>query len=317
MHSSLNYTCQKAGQALLILVGITLFAFILGVLAPGDPAVNRLTADPDYIPTPEEIEYLRAEFGLGQPIPVQYFKWLSKVVKGDLGQSYLNDKPVLNEILIRLPNTLKISFFSLFLIILLSIPGGLFMSYWHNRPPDLVSSFISIIIVSIPGFALAYMLIWIFSQQLHLLPSSGAQGMQNFILPVLTVSLSSAFFSMRLLRSSLLGELGKGYVLTARSKGLSRLNILVKHTLRNAMIPNVTSAANTFGALLGGSIICETIFAVPGVGAYALKAIGGRDYIAIQGYVLFTGFAFVVVNLIADLICAWLNPQMRLGGRNL
>jgi len=305
----------KIFLAIPILIGITLLAFGLGLIARGDPALARLTVDPDYIPTEEEVQALREEMGLTDPIFIQYGRWISGVVKGDLGESYLDDKPVLSEMLRLLPNTLLLSFMSLTLIVVLGLLGGILLVVFQDRLFDVIGRILSIFIMSVPGFCLAYFMIWVFAQKLKLLPTSGTEPMTAFIMPCLALALSSACLVARLLRSSILGELVQDYALTARAKGLRKSQLVFRHTLRNALTPSVTHIANVFGGFLGGSMITESIFSIPGIGTYALTAINNRDYTAIQGYVLFTGFAFVLVCLLSDLICSYLNPQIRLGRR--
>ncbi|MGI6090010.1 MAG: ABC transporter permease [Saccharofermentanales bacterium] len=315
MNDTLRYIMTKIFLAIPILIGITLLAFGLGLIARGDPALARLTVDPDYIPTEEEVQALREEMGLTDPIFIQYGRWISGVVKGDLGESYLDDKPVLSEMLRLLPNTLLLSFMSLTLIVVLGLLGGILLVVFQDRLFDVIGRILSIFIMSVPGFCLAYFMIWIFAQKLKLLPTSGTEPMTAFIMPCLALALSSACLVARLLRSSILGELVQDYALTARAKGLRKSQLVFRHTLRNALTPSVTHIANVFGGFLGGSMITESIFSIPGIGTYALTAINNRDYTAIQGYVLFTGFAFVLVCLLSDLICSYLNPQIRLGRR--
>ena len=314
MNQTLRYSAKKVLLTIPILVGITFLAFGLGLIARGDPATNRASADPDYIPTQEEIQALREELGLNDPILVQYGRWIWNAVHGDLGESYINDKPVLGEMLRLLPNTLLLSGMALLVIAAAGFAGGILLALFHDRFLDWGGRVVLVFLMSIPGFCLAYFMIWLFAQKLRILPTSGADTLSCFIMPCLAVSIGSACVVMRLLRSSILGELGKNYILTAQAKGLRRGRLIFRHALRNALVPSVTYTANTFGALLGGSMITESVFSVPGIGSYALSAINNRDYIAIQGYVLFTGFAFVLVCLLADLLCAWLNPQIRLEG---
>jgi peptide/nickel transport system permease protein len=315
VNDTLRYIMTKIFLAIPILIGITLLAFGLGLIARGDPALARLTVDPDYIPTEEEVQALREEMGLTDPIFIQYGRWISGVVKGDLGESYLDDKPVLSEMLRLLPNTLLLSFMSLTLIVVLGLLGGILLVVFQDRLFDVIGRILSIFIMSVPGFCLAYFMIWVFAQKLKLLPTSGTEPMTAFIMPCLALALSSACLVARLLRSSILGELVQDYALTARAKGLRKSQLVFRHTLRNALTPSVTHIANVFGGFLGGSMITESIFSIPGIGTYALTAINNRDYTAIQGYVLFTGFAFVLVCLLSDLICSYLNPQIRLGRR--
>ena len=314
MRQTLLYTIKKLLWTVPILVGITFLAFGLGLIARGDPATNRASADPDYIPTEAEIQALREELGLDDPVLVQYGRWMAGVVRGDLGQSLIDDKPVLGELLRLLPNTLLLSVLALAVIAVAGLAGGLLLALFRDSFLDLLGRVLLVLLMSVPGFCMAYFLIWLLAQKLHILPTSGAESLASFVMPCLAVSIGSACVVTRLLRSSLLGEMSKNYILTAQAKGLRRSQIILRHGLRNALTPSVSYVANTFGGLLGGSMITESVFSVPGIGSYALAAINNRDYIAIQGYVLFTGFAFVLACLLADLLCAWLNPRIRLEG---
>lgn len=314
MRQTMLYTIKKLLWTVPILVGITFLAFGLGLIARGDPATNRASADPDYIPTEAEIQALREELGLDDPVLVQYGRWMAGVVRGDLGQSLIDDKPVLGELLRLLPNTLLLSVLALAVIAVAGLAGGLLLALFRDSVLDLLGRVLLVLLMSVPGFCMAYFLIWLLAQKLHILTTSGAESLASFVMPCLAVSIGSACVVIRLLRSSILGEMGKNYVLTAQAKGLRRSQIILRHGLRNALTPSVSYVANTFGGLLGGSMITESVFSVPGIGSYALAAINNRDYIAIQGYVLFTGFAFVLTCLLADLLCAWLNPRIRLEG---
>ena len=314
MRRTILYTLKKLLWTLPILVGITFLAFGLGLIARGDPATNRASADPDYIPTEGEIQALREELGLDDPVLVQYGRWMAGVVRGDLGQSLIDDKPVGEELLRLLPNTLLLSVLALLVIAVAGLAGGLLLALFRDRFLDLLGRVMLVFLMSVPGFCMAYFLIWLLAQRLHVLPTSGAESLASFVMPCLAVSIGSACVVIRLLRASILGEMGKNYMLTAQAKGLRRDQIMLRHGLRNGLTPSVSYVANTFGGLLGGSMITESVFSVPGIGSYALTAIQKRDYIAIQGYVLFTGFAFVLVCLLADLLCAWLNPRIRLEG---
>lgn len=315
MNAVWRYAAKKILWTVPILAGITFLAFGLSLTARGDPALARLSVDPDYIPSEEEIQALREEMGLNDPILVQYGRWIAGAVHGDLGVSCIDGKPVLNEMLRLLPNTLLLSVLSLALIAALGLSGGILLALFRDRLPDVLGRTLLVFLMSVPGFCLAYFMIWLFAQKLKLLPTSGTEPITAFIMPCLALALGPACVTARLLRSSILGELSRDYILTARAKGLGRPQLILRHALRNALIPSVTYIANTFGGLLGGSMITETVFSIPGAGSYALAAINNRDYIALQGYVLFTGFAFVLVCLVSDFLCACLNPQIRLGGR--
>ena len=310
---TLSYIVKKVLWVIPVLIGITFFAFGLGLVARGDPASVRATADPDYIPTQEEVEQMREEMGLNEPILLQYGRWISGVCRGDLGHSYINNKPVLGELLRLLPNTLILSLMGLAVCVGVGLVAGVLLAWFRDTFLDVFGRAVLVLFLSIPGFCLAYFMIWLFAQKLRILPTSGAESMAHFIMPCLAAALSSACVAARLLRSSILGELGKNYIMTAQAKGLGRRQVIFRHALRNSLVPAITYIANTFGGLVGGSMITETVFSVPGIGSYALAAVNNRDYMALQGYVLFTGFAYVMICLASDLLCGILNPQIRWG----
>ena len=313
MNSTLYYIKKKILWTIPILIGITFLAFSLGLMGKGDPATTRASADPNYIPTEEEIEEIREEMGLNDSIFVQYIHWMEDVLHGDFGTSYIDDKPVFEEMMRLMPNTLILSVMSLSLIIVLGLIGGIFLVWFQDRFLDLTGRIALVFFMSIPGFCLAYFMIWLFAQKLHILPTSGVETMVGFVMPCLAVSIGSSCVAARMLRISILGELSQNYILTIQAKGFRRSQCIFRHALRNSLIPFITYIANVFGGLLGGSMITESVFSVPGIGSYALNAINNRDYVAIQGYVLFTGVVFALTSLFSDLICAWLNPQIRLG----
>ena len=315
MNDTLSYIVKKVLWVIPVLIGITLFAFGLGLVARGDPASVRANADINFIPPPEEVEALREEMGLNDPVLVQYGRWISGVFRGDLGRSYIDNKPVLGELLRLLPNTLLLSGMALIVCVVVGLLAGLLLAWFRDSFLDVFGRAVLVLFLSVPGFCLAYFMIWLFAQKLRILPTSGAESMAHFIMPCIAAAIGSACVAARLLRSSILGELNKNYVMTAQAKGLRRGQVILRHALRNSLVPSITYIANTFGGLIGGSMITETVFSVPGIGSYALAAVNNRDYMALQGYVLFTGFAYVMICLGSDLLCGFLNPQIRWGNQ--
>lgn len=313
MNRTIYYIKKKIIWTIPILIGITFLAFSLGLMGRGDPATTRASADPNYIPTEEEIEEIREEMGLNDPILIQYLHWIKDVLHGDFGTSYIDDKLVFNEMMRLMPNTILLSVMSLIVIVILGLIGGVLLAWFQDHFVDFAGRIALVFLMSIPGVCLAYFMIWLFAQKLHILPTSGAETMSGFIMPCLAVSIGSSCVAARMLRASILGELSQNYILTTQAKGFRRSQCIFRHALRNSLIPFITYIANVFGGLLGGSMITESVFSVPGIGSYALNAINNRDYVAIQGYVLFTGVVFVLTSLFSDLICAWLNPQIHWG----
>lgn len=289
-------------------------AFLLGILSPGDPARMALSQGVNE-PTEEEVERKRAELGLDRPVYVQYRNWLVKALQGDLGISHLTKKPVSEELARRAPITIKVALFSIFLVVFIGIPAGILMTLCKNQLMHRILSFFSIGMISIPGFCVSLLLIWCFSEQLRLLPTSGIDSWKSFLLPSIALALPTLGTTMRLMESSLEKELSRQYILAAYSKGFSIVYVSVMHALRNSLIPVVTTLGNYLGGILGGAAVIEGIFSIPGLGSYALSAISGRDYPALQGYVLVTGVIFVLIHFTVDLISYGLNPQIRLEGR--
>ena len=296
-----------------VLLGITLMAFLLGIFSPGDPAQMALSQGIEE-PTEEEIQAKRIELGLDKPYHVQYLSWLGRALHGDLGTSYLTQKPVSAELLQRMPHTLSLAFFSAFIAISLGIPLGLYMAVTKHRGMHNALDTMSVAFISIPGFCTALILIWIFAEKLRWLPTSGADGFRSFIMPAVALSIPTVGSIARLMKSSVQKELTRQYVLVAYSKGLRSRTVCFFHAFRNSLIPVVAFLGNFLGGILGGAAVIESIFSIPGLGSYALKAIGGRDYPALQGYVMITGFIFVMIHFLVDIVSFGLNPQIQLEG---
>ena len=307
----LGYIIKRTAQVIPVLLGITLIAFLLSILCRGDPAEIALNAGGAYSPSREEILVVRKQMGLDRPYHEQYLRWLGGVLRGNLGISFRTKIPVAEEIALRLPVTLKLSLSSLLLTFILGIWWGTSMADRPDTLRDRIGQWLSILFLSVPGFWFAILLISFFSEILHLLPSGGQGGLKHLIMPVLVLSLGTIGTTMRLTRACMIRELSLQYVLTARSKGLADRIVLIRHALRNSLIPIVTFLGNYFGSILGGAVIVESIFAINGIGKFALDSIAVRDYPALQGYVLLTGTTFVAVSLGVDLIYYCLNPKIR------
>ncbi|KAJ50990.1 peptide/nickel transport system permease protein [Clostridium tetanomorphum] len=299
-----------------ILIGISLISFMLGILAPGDPAREILTRDGISQPTKEEVYAMREDMGLNDPILTQYVRWVKKAIKCDLGKSYITDQPVFDELVKRIPITFSISIFAVIIAILLGIPLGVIMAVKNNSYIDNVGRIIALIFISIPGFWFAFVLITIFSEKLKLLPTNGIESFKSLIMPSFILASGTIGVIMRLTRANVLKELNKNYIITAESKGLSYKIIVVKHAFLNSLLPIITLIGNYFAGILGGTAVIESIFAIPGMGSFAIEGIFNRDYPVIQGYVLFAGIVYIVFNLLIDLSYLILNPKIRLGGES-
>ncbi len=310
----LKYVVRRCLGIIPVLIGISIVAYALGLMTPGDPAVMALSRDGVSEVTEEMVEAKREELGLNDPGPVQYLRWAFNALKGDLGNSYSDNTSVRSELARRLPVTLELSFSAMLLVIVFGISLGVFSAAFAGRPSDDITKIIMNIMMSVPSFWLAIVLIIVFGEKLKILPTNGVGGIKNMILPASALACANIAMSQRLMRSSMLSEYGMPYMLEADAKGLSRLKLIIFHAFPNAVLPVITLFANYLGGLLGGSVIIENLFSLPGLGSYVLDAIHARDYPVIQGYVLFTGFVFTLISLGADLLCAAVDPKIRLGG---
>ncbi|MEW5920419.1 MAG: nickel/cobalt ABC transporter permease [Bacillota bacterium] len=296
-----------------VLLGISLLTFILIQLVPVDPAevYLRLSQIP---PTDEAVAVTRAELGLDKPLYQQYFDWLRKVVQLDFGLSFVTKEPVMEELLYYFPATLKLTAASLVIVLLISIPLGVFSALYKDTAFDQMCRIFAFIGASMPSFWLGFVLVYILSLKLDLLPVYGRGTLAHLVLPATTLALGSAAVYTRLLRTSMLENLNQNFVLYAKARGLKERLIVVRYVLKNALIPVVIAFGMTLGHMLAGSVIVENVFAWPGVGRYIVSSIFNRDYPVIQAYVLFMAVNFVLLNLIVDIICGLLDPRIRLGG---
>lgn len=294
-------------------LGISLFAFALANLAPGDPAELILRRQQQEPPTPEQLEAFRERFGLDDPFVVQYARWVGQAVQGDLGVSLRSGQPVLDELVSRFPATLQITLPAFAVAVLLALAVGVLSAVRRGSLSDHTSRVGALLADSVPSFVLAYLLIIVFSVKLELLPVAGRGSWQHLVLPSLTLGLAATASLMRLTRSSLLDVLGEDYVRTARAMGLPWRTVVLRHALKNALIPIVTVSALIFAGFVTGTVIVETVFGWPGIGKYVVDAIFARDYAVIQGFVVFTGSVFVVLNLLVDVLYVRLDPRVRLG----
>lgn len=313
----IRYCVQRLLSAIPVLIGISLIAFILGLLTPGDPAMMALSRDGMSEVTTEMIEAKREELGLNDSFTVQYGRWLFNALQGDLGRSYSDNTQVSGELLRRLPVTLQLSACSLILVIIFGIAGGILSAAEAGKAVDSMMKVLTNLMLSFPSFWLAIILIIIFAENLKILPTSGVGGLRYMVLPSVTLAAANIGMTIRLMRSSMLTEFGKQYMLAANAKGIGKVRVLLAHAFPNAVVPVITLIGNYAGGILGGSFIIENIFSLPGIGSYVLSAIHSRDYPVIQGYVLVMGFTYVVISLIIDLLCALAQPKIRLGGKSL
>ena len=291
-----------------VLIGVVTVAFLLNQMMPGDPA-RQLVGDNA---TDEVYQAKREELGLNKPLIVQYGDYLiGLVTKGDLGTSYVTKQPVLKEILVRMPTTMILAGLSMCLSVVLGVTLGVLAATWQNSIVDYSSTLLSLLGVSMPNFWQGLLNIIIFAIYLGWFPVSGFYGPQYWVLPVLTIGTSSLATITRTTRSSMLEVIRKDYIRTARAKGQTEMNVIIRHALKNALIPIITVAGLQFGGLLGGAVLTESVFAIPGVGKFMLDAISQRNYPVIMGGVLLLAAIYSVVNLIVDVIYSFADPRIK------
>jgi peptide/nickel transport system permease protein len=281
--------------------------FFLIHLVPGDPILQMLGEN---IPA-GDLQAARHAYGLDLPLGQQYVHYWVGVLHGNLGTSIRFNQSVTKIVLQAYPATIRLTLASLLVAIVLSIPAGVRSALRRNTWEDRVFSFVSLLGLSFPNFALGPILILFFAIQLGWLPVSGSGSLEHLILPAITMGGALAAILTRMVRTSMLEELGQDYIRTARAKGLSENVVVYKHALRNAMIPIVTVLGLQFGALLAGAIVTETIFSWPGIGRMTISAISSRDYFLVEGCILFIGLTYVAVNFLTDLMYSALNPRIR------
>jgi peptide/nickel transport system permease protein len=298
---------------------ISLIVFSIIHLIPGDP-VELFLSDSSAAGDKAMIEDLRRQLGLDKPIPVQYYNWIKGIFQGDLGKSIRSGYPVTQEIWLRFPATLYLTILSLLFAMLIAFPAGITAAVNRNTKKDYLAMILALIGISIPGFWAGIILILTFALKLQWLPSFGYESffthplmsLKFMMLPTITLGAEIAGSLTRMIRSTLIDELGKDYVKTAKAKGLPRRNVILKHVLRNALIPTTTTLGIQFGRLLGGTAVIETVFAYPGVGRYVVQAIYDRDYLVVQGVLLITAVLYVVIYLSLDIIYKILDPRIKL-----
>lgn len=307
----LKYVLKRLLLVFVVVLGVTVVTFSAMHLAPGDPAEMIAVARYGEDLTQEEIEWVRATEGLDAPVYIQYLGWLEHVLRLDLGKSLITYEDVSGEILTRLPATLMLAISSLILSLLIALPTGIISAIRKNTIVDNACMTGALLGVSMPNFWLGLLLIWLFALSLGLLPSFGYGGIKHLILPTITLGTSMAAITTRLTRSSMLDVLNQDYIVTAKAKGLDERTILLKHALKNAMLPVITFVGLQLGFLLGGAVIVETIFAWPGIGRLLVDSIYARDFALIQGCVLFIAVIFALANLAVDVLYAYIDPRIR------
>jgi peptide/nickel transport system permease protein len=299
------------------ILGVTLVVFLMMRFIPGDPVTNMMGEN--Y--SEEDARQLRHELGLDQPLIIQYVKWLFFLLHGDWGRSILTNRPVLTDVLYRLPVSLELIVLSMALSLLIALPAGIIAALRPNTWQDYSAMMVSMAGVSVPEFFLGVLLFLLFALVLGWLPVSGyipllvspEANLRHMVLPMIALGFPRAALLTRLMRATLLEVLKLEYVTTARAKGLGENPVVLKHALRNALIPTLTVAGLQVGFLIGGAIVVETVFAVPGIGSFGIDAIIKRDYPQVQAFVLVGAFIFVLANLTVDVLYAVIDPRIHYG----
>ena len=297
---------------------VTVIVFALTRLSPGDPVLVYAGEERD----PAQLAQIRHSLGLDQPLPVQYAAWLAHAVQGDLGRSIRTRQPVLEAIAERIPNTLELGGAAILISVSIALVVGTLSAVKRNSPLDLVTTGVTLAGVSLPNFFLGLALILLFSLVVRIFPPGGfvkfsedpGGNLLRLVLPATTLAAASLAVNVRQMRSSLLDVLGQDYIRTARAKGLRESVVIMKHALRNALIPVVTLVGLQVGAIIEGAIITETIYFWPGVGRLAVDSISGRDYPVVQAIVLMSALSYMFFTLVVDVLYAWLDPRISYAG---
>lgn len=303
-----RYIVNRLLLAIPTVLLVTVLVFLMLHLIPGDPAEIYIGDKPS---TPAMLEKIRQDMGLYKPLTEQYLDYMANVLRGDFGNSLNNNRPVLGEILLRLPSTLELTLSALLIAATLGIGLGILAAINHNTLLDTLATALALVGISLPVYWSSLLLIVIFSITLKWFPPIGQGGLNRLVLPAFALGFLSAGELARLVRSGMLEVLHQDYVLTARAKGLSERIVIQRHALRNALIPVVTVLGLTFGQLLGGAVLTETIFARLGIGRMYIEGILNKDYTLVQGATLFIAITYVVINILIDLIYVYVDPRIK------
>ncbi len=317
-----RYIIQRLLQLIPVLILVSLIVFLIVHMIPGDPILVMLGVDPEVGASYSEDQYraLQKQLGFDQPIYVQYFRWLGRILNGDLGLSLQSRRPVINILLERYPATLYLAASAFITVILIALPAGIIAAVRQNTVVDYSAMGYAMWGMAIPNFWLALMLILLFSLKLGIVPSIGYESpleypfkfLQHVSLPAIVLGTSMAASVTRYMRAEMLEQLSQDYVRTARAKGLPPRMVIIKHAAKNSMISIVTILGLDIARLLGGSTIIETVFTWPGVASLLLEGIYARDYPIVQGAVLIIAVTYVMINLIVDILYKWLDPRIKL-----
>lgn len=307
----LKYTLRRLLQLIPTLLVVSFIVFAMVLLIPGDPITLLYGISEGAGTDSEYLDYMREQYGLNDPLPVQYFNYLVDILHGDFGTSLYTHKPIIEEISNRYENTLILAVGGTLVGSLLGVMLGIIAAVKHNKLGDNIVMVLSMIFVSTPSFFLAMILMLVFALQLRWLPVMGMKGPAYAVLPILTLGLHAVGLIARTTRSSMLDTINQDYIRTSKARGVSRFKIIMSHTLKNALIPILTAIGLRFGGLLAGAALVETVFSIPGLGRFMVDGISNRDYPVIQSTVLLFATTFVVVNTLVDLLYGFVDPRVK------
>jgi peptide/nickel transport system permease protein/oligopeptide transport system permease protein len=306
----LTYVGRRILAVIPVLFGVTLAVFSMLFLVPGDPVKIMLA---EFVTTPDQIAQMRAQLHLDEPVLKQYGRFVGSALRGDLGVSIRSRRPVTAEITENIGSTGQLALASMLVAIGLGVPLGLLAALGRNSWLDVAAMVVALLGVAMPTFWLGFLLIFVFSLHLGWLPATGGGDLLHLVMPAVALGMIAAAIIARLTRSSMLEVLGQDYVRTARAKGLGSGSVIVRHALRNALIPVVTVFGLQFGNLLAGAVIVETVFSRPGLGRLIVGGILAKDFPLVQGTVLFVAAAYVLINVVVDVAYAYVDPRIRIG----
>jgi ABC-type dipeptide/oligopeptide/nickel transport system permease component len=302
-----RYIIRRLIYTIPVMLVVSVIVFGILHIAPGDPATMLAGEDA----RPEDVAAIRANYGLDQPLYIQYGVWLGNVLRGDLGRSIVTRRPVLSEVLARMPSTVELAFSALLIATLAGMTVGIISATRQYTLLDHATMVLALLGISMPVFWLGLVVIFFFSVELRWFPTGGAGSLQQLVLPAFTLGAASTAIIARMTRSSMLEVVRQDYVRTARAKGLSEQIVILRHALKNALIPVVTVIGLQFGYLLAGAVITETVFSRPGVGRLLVASITSRDFPVVQGTLMLLSISFVLINLLVDVLYGYLDPRIQ------
>lgn len=302
-----KYIMQRLVMVIVVVLGISFIVFSIMNLTPGNPAELILGQSA----SPEQVARLEAELGLNDPFFVRYFDYFANMFQGEFGNSYQTGLPVFEEILSRFPTTLRLSAIAMFFATIIGVPVGVISAVKQYSIVDGISTVSALIFASIPSFILGLILMLVFSLNLHWLPATGLNDITGYILPAITLSTATMATLVRMTRSTMLEVLKQDYIRTSRAKGAEEKNVILHHALRNALLPIITVIGVDFGYLLGGTVVIESVFAIPGLGSLLINSIRMKDTPVVMAAIMFVTIAYSLVNLVVDIIYAYVDPRIK------